>query len=96
MVKQWQDLFFHKRHSGTVMKNPDFTKAAQAFGWRGIRCDNEEDLPQAMRDFLEEEGPVLAEFYVEKDEHCLPMVAAGQALDNMVLAPDTCPPTTSV
>jgi acetolactate synthase-1/2/3 large subunit len=95
MVKQWQDLFFKERHSGTVMTNPNFTKAAEAFGWRGLRCDNEEDLPAMMKAFLEEEGPVLGEFYVEKDEHCLPMINPGAALDDMKIHPDDCPPTSS-
>lgn len=31
MVKQWQDLFYEKRYSGTVMKNPDFVKLAEVF-----------------------------------------------------------------
>jgi len=29
MVKQWQDLFYEERYSGTVMKNPDFVKFAE-------------------------------------------------------------------
>ena len=29
MVKQWQDLFYDKRYSGTQMRNPDFVKFAE-------------------------------------------------------------------
>jgi acetolactate synthase-1/2/3 large subunit len=29
MVKQWQDLFYDKRYSGTEMTNPDFIKFAE-------------------------------------------------------------------
>ena len=28
MVKQWQDLFYEQRYSGTVMRNPDFVRFA--------------------------------------------------------------------
>ena len=29
MVKQWQDLFYTQRYSGTKMTNPDFVKMAE-------------------------------------------------------------------
>ena len=29
MVKQWQDLFYDERYSGTVMVNPKFDKLAE-------------------------------------------------------------------
>jgi len=29
MVKQWQDLFYEERYSGTPMTNPDFVKFAE-------------------------------------------------------------------
>src|SRR5438105_957187 len=32
MVKQWQDLFYDRRYSNTPMKNPNFSKMADAFG----------------------------------------------------------------
>lgn len=37
MVKQWQDLFYDKRYSGTVMKNPDFVKFAEVKRSRNFR-----------------------------------------------------------
>ncbi|TMW55848.1 hypothetical protein Poli38472_008496 [Pythium oligandrum] len=97
MVKQWQDLFYEERYSGTVMKNPNFVKFAEAMNCEGIRCSDEKDLPEAMAKFLAADGPILGEFVVEKNEHCLPMVGAGRALDEMIIGDfDDCPPTTSV
>jgi acetolactate synthase-1/2/3 large subunit len=97
MVKQWQDLFYDKRYSATVMKNPNFVKLAEAMHCKSVRCSSEAELPQAMAEFLAADGPILGEFLVEKDEHCYPMVGAGKALDEMILGDfDDCPPTTSV
>lgn len=96
MVKQWQDLFYEERYSGTPMKNPNFVKFAEAMNCEGLRCSEESELEDAMRRFLEAEGPILAEFVVEKNEHCYPMVGAGRALDEMIIGDfDDCPPTTS-
>ncbi|KAJ3391104.1 Acetolactate synthase, mitochondrial [Entophlyctis sp. JEL0112] len=81
MVKQWQDLFYEKRYSGTVMQNPDFVKLAESMGCKGLRAETMEELPAVMAEFLAAEGPVLL------DEHVYPMVPAGKALHEMELGP---------
>ncbi|KAK9711640.1 Acetolactate synthase, mitochondrial [Basidiobolus ranarum] len=85
MVKQWQDLFYEERYSGTVMHNPDFVKLAEAMGCRGMRCDNMKDLPGKIKEFLECPDPVVFDARVDKAEHVYPMVPAGKALHEMVL-----------
>ncbi|ORX99928.1 acetolactate synthase [Basidiobolus meristosporus CBS 931.73] len=85
MVKQWQDLFYEERYSGTVMHNPDFVKLAEAMGCRGMRCNNMEDLPSKIKEFLECPEPVVFDARVDKAEHVYPMVPAGRALHEMVL-----------
>ena len=49
MVKQWQDLFYQRRYSQTVMKNPNFATMAEAFGVKGIRCDDKGDVAEDRR-----------------------------------------------
>lgn len=96
MVKQWQDLFYEERYSGTVMKNPNFVKLAEAMHCNGLRCSEESKLESTMAAFLDAKGPILGEFIVEKNEHCYPMVGAGKALDEMIIGDfEDCPPTTS-
>ena len=87
MVKQWQDLFYNKRYSGTPMKNPNWSKFAESMNCRGISVKHSGDLSAAIAAFLAEPGPVLLEAVVDEDEHVYPMVPAGKALDEMVLAP---------
>jgi acetolactate synthase-1/2/3 large subunit len=85
MVKQWQDLFYGRRYSQTVMKNPNFAKMAEAFGIRGIRCDNKSDVPKVVKEMLDHKGPVVVDFYVEPNEHVYPMVPSGKGLHEMEL-----------
>ncbi|HEY8666636.1 MAG TPA: biosynthetic-type acetolactate synthase large subunit [Tepidisphaeraceae bacterium] len=85
MVKQWQDLFYGRRYSQTVMKNPDFAKLAEACGVRGIRCQNKADVPKAVADMLSHDGPVVVDFVVEPNEHVYPMVPSGKGLHEMEL-----------
>eukprot|EP00128_Syssomonas_multiformis_P006006 Colp12_sorted_trinity150504_noHs@27100 len=87
MVKQWQDLFYEERYSQTKMINPDFKQLAEAMNCKGLRVDKAADLPKVMEEFLSTDEPVILDAIVEKDEHVYPMVAAGRALHDMVLAP---------
>ena len=89
MVRQWQDLFYDQRYSGTKMTNPDFVKLAESMGCIGIRVDKAEDLEGAMEAFLKDTGgrPILLEAVVEESEHVYPMVPAGKGLHEMVLGP---------
>jgi acetolactate synthase-1/2/3 large subunit len=86
-VKQWQDLFYDKRYSGTQMKNPDFVKFAESMGCVGLRVTTKEELPTMMKKFLECTEPVIMDCVVDKDEHVFPMVPAGKALHEMELGP---------
>ncbi|KAI8344121.1 large subunit of biosynthetic type acetolactate synthase [Chlamydoabsidia padenii] len=87
MVKQWQDLFYENRYSGTTMKNPDFVKLAEAMGVKAIRVTKASEVPEKMKEFLEHDGPVLLDAVVCKKEHLFPMVPAGKALDDFIVHP---------
>ncbi|KAF9583562.1 Acetolactate synthase, mitochondrial, partial [Lunasporangiospora selenospora] len=88
MVKQWQDLFYEERYSGTPMRNPDFVKMAESMHIRGLRATTVQELPKAMEEFLAHPGPVVLECKVEKHEHVYPMVPAGKALHEFIVHPD--------
>jgi len=85
MVKQWQDLFYQKRYSQTVMKNPNFAAMAESFGIKGIRCDSKKDLPKVVDQMLSHDGPCVVDFFVEPEEHVYPMVPSGKGLHEQVL-----------
>jgi acetolactate synthase-1/2/3 large subunit len=85
MIKQWQDLFYEKRYSQSVMKNPNFAAMAEAFGVKGIRCDDKRDVPKVVDQMLSHPGPVVVDFFVEPNEHVYPMVPSGKGLHEMEL-----------
>jgi len=85
MVSQWQNEFYNGRNSHTNLDNPDFKLLAKSMGWRYIKCTNKKSLTKKMKEFIEyNDGPILAEFVVDKNEKCLPMVKPGGSLDDMI------------
>jgi acetolactate synthase-1/2/3 large subunit len=87
MVRQWQQLFFDKRYSQTPLELPiDFVKLAEAYGATGLRADHPDEVEDVIRKALATPGPVLMEFKIDREENVMPMVPAGAAIDEMVLA----------
>ena len=87
MVRQWQQMFFNKRYSQTVMELPiDFVKLAEAYGATGLQATRVADVEKTIKLALATPGPVLMEFKVAREENVVPMVPAGKAINEMVLA----------
>ena len=85
MVRQWQELFWDKRYSSVKMGgSPDWVKLAEAFGAKGMLVSDKAELKDTFKAALAEEGPVLVDVRVTKEENCYPMIPAGQAARDMV------------
>ena len=86
MVRQWQTLFYDKRHSQTDLSvQPDFVKLAEAFGGIGYRVKTKEEFDAALKDALEKNIVAFIEVVVHRMENVMPMVPAGGSLFNMML-----------
>jgi acetolactate synthase-1/2/3 large subunit len=85
MVRQWQELFYRKRYSETVMKNPDFVTLASAYGIPGKAVSQREDLDAAIAEMLRTDGAYLLEVKVEQTGMIYPMVPAGTCITNILL-----------
>jgi len=86
MVRQWQELFFDKRYSQTCMELPiDYIKLADAYGAKGFLATKPEDVEKVIKAGFAEDGPVIMEFKIAREEKVLPMVPAGASLNEMVL-----------
>jgi acetolactate synthase-1/2/3 large subunit len=85
MVRQWQELFFNRRYSCTVLSdgNPDFVKVAEAYGAKGIRVEHSDQVRPALDDALATPGPVILDFRIDPGENVYPMVPAGEAIHRM-------------
>jgi acetolactate synthase-1/2/3 large subunit len=86
MVRQWQQLFYGKRYSATPMTAPDFVKLAEAYGAVGLRATKPEEVEPVIREALKTRRPVIMDFKVEPEECVMPMVPAGKAMHEMLLA----------
>ncbi|MFA6138923.1 MAG: acetolactate synthase large subunit [Sulfurimonas sp.] len=86
MVRQWQTLFYDKRHSETDLSvQPDFVKLAEAFGGVGYRVHTKEEFDAALKDAIEKNVVAFIEVLVERFENVMPMVPSGGSLFNMML-----------
>ena len=86
MVRQWQTLFYDKRHSETDLSmQPDFVKVAEAFGGVGYRVTTKEQFDAALKDAIEKNVVAIIDVVVERLENVMPMVPAGGSLFNMML-----------
>jgi acetolactate synthase-1/2/3 large subunit len=86
MVRQWQQLFYERRYSATPMTAPDFVKLADAYGAVGLRATKPAEVEPVIREALNTPRPVIMDFRVEPEECVMPMVPAGKAMHEMLLA----------
>ncbi len=85
MVRQWQELFWDRRYSAVKMgSSPDWVKLAEAFGAKGLKLEDKNELVDGMKSALAEDGPVVCDVRVTPEENCYPMIPAGQAARDMV------------
>jgi acetolactate synthase-1/2/3 large subunit len=86
MVRQWQELLHGERYSSSWSESlPDFVKLAEAFGCKGIKCQDPKDLDDAIMEMLRYNGPVIFDCLVEKHENCFPMIPSGKPHNEMLL-----------
>jgi acetolactate synthase-1/2/3 large subunit len=86
MVRQWQDLLHGGRYAHSYSESrPDFVKLAEAYGAKGIKCDDPAELDAAIAEMLDYDGPVIFDCLVEKHENCLPMIPSGKPHNEMIL-----------
>jgi pyruvate dehydrogenase (quinone) len=57
---------------GTVLRNPDFAKVAEAVGMRGIRVEQADDVDAAVEEALALDGPVLLDVVTNPNEVAIP------------------------
>ncbi|MBQ7337035.1 MAG: biosynthetic-type acetolactate synthase large subunit [Clostridia bacterium] len=86
MVRQWQNLFFDKHFSQTVLdRKTDFVALARAFGADGVTVTTPEALDKALDVAFKTDGPYLVECIIDKDEFVLPMLPPGGSMDDIIV-----------
>lgn len=81
MVRQWQNLFYGKRYSATVLDDGmDYVKLAEAMGAKGYRAKTREEFEDALKQPLKDEIPAVIDCIIDSDDKVWPMVAPGAAI----------------
>ena len=85
MVRQWQELLFEKRYSGTEMEfNPDFVKLAEVFNIKAVFLKDPVKAESVIKELAESNESMLVHVAVDPDENVLPMVPAGKSLNEVI------------
>jgi len=87
MVRQWQEFFYGKRYCATPISGPDFCKLAEAYDIAAARVASRAEVVPAIRAARRQDGPILIDFRVEREDAVYPMVPAGASLDQMLRRP---------
>lgn len=87
MVRQWQELFWKGRYSETdISIQPDFVKLAEAYGAIGLRATKKSEVSDILRKSMEyNDGPVILDFHIDREENVFPMIPAGQSIEEMMV-----------
>ncbi len=87
MVRQWQDLFFANRYSGTdkTLHKKDFVKAVEADGFEFARRVTERaQIKPTLEAFVNFHGPAFLEVVIDQNAHVYPMVGPGMGYKDMI------------
>lgn len=86
MVRQWQDVFFEKRHSQTILnRKTNYVKLIEAFGGTGFRVTNMKELADSLTKALKiNTGPVLLHCIIDGEANVLPMIPPNSSVDEII------------
>lgn len=81
MVRQWQDLFYGKRYSNTVLDDGvDYCGIAEAMGAKGLRATSQKEFDEALTIAMKTDTPVVIDTIIGSDDKVWPMVAPGKPI----------------
>lgn len=89
-VRQWQNLFYHRRFSQTPLLNPDFNMLASAYGISSLDVRSRSELPGAIKAMLADDRAFLLNVDIDPTDMVFPMTPAGKTVDTIMLSPDIC------
>lgn len=85
MVKQWQELFFEKRYSETILwDNPDFVRLAEVFDIPGRRIRQKDEAIPAIDALFRAKSAYLLHVKIDHTENVWPLVPPGAPNDEML------------
>ncbi|WP_436911989.1 biosynthetic-type acetolactate synthase large subunit [Halosimplex marinum] len=78
MVRQWQDGFYEGRRMASEYPwIPQFDMLAEAFGARGFRLEDPEEVDEIIEKARNYDGPAVIDAIIDPAENVYPMVPSG-------------------
>lgn len=85
MVRQWQDIFYGKRYSNTILEDKvDFVKVAESMGAKGYRVTTQEEFNVDFLEAVNLGRPVVLDCIIDPNDKVFPMVAPGAAISDII------------
>ncbi|MGD9763732.1 MAG: biosynthetic-type acetolactate synthase large subunit [Candidatus Binatia bacterium] len=87
MVRQWQDLFYANRYSGSdkTLHKKDFVRACEADGFSfSQRVTDAGQTRAALEAFVNHPGPAFLEVMIDPTAHVYPMIGPGKGYKEMI------------
>ncbi len=86
MVRQWQELFFGKRYSQSILdNNPNFIQIADAYGLQGGRATNAQEFRDNLAKMLASKEPYVLHVMLDVQELVYPMIPPGKNPDEIIM-----------
>ena len=88
MVRQWQNMMYEERYSGTdkALHQKDFVMACKADGFEfAKRVTDRKKLKRYLEEFIAFDGPAFLEVMTDKDAMIFPMVGPGKNYKEMIV-----------
>ena len=84
MVRQWQEIFYDKRYSSTILTPFDFVAFARSCGADGVTAKTCEEFKTALAQAKEANKPFVIEAVIDQCDLVIPMVAPGAVIHDFV------------
>ena len=89
MVRQWQDGFYEGRRMASEYPwIPEFDKLAEAFGARGFRIEDYDEVEETIQAARDYDGPSVVDCFIDPAENVYPMVPSGADNSRFALSED--------
>lgn len=86
MVRQWQELFFGKRYSQSLMENnPNFIQIADAYGIAGARAADAQEFRQNLTKMMSNDKPFVFHVMLDAEELVYPMIPPGKNPEEIIM-----------
>jgi acetolactate synthase-1/2/3 large subunit len=86
MIQQTQDQWLDSRYEGSSVEGglafPDFVKVAQAYGYKTVNIQTNDQIADGIRVALDTPGPVFCNVEILPEHRVIPQVKFGRAIED--------------